>query len=217
MSGKKSMHLLPMGSKTEKAWRMINEIEPAKADALAASAFRYALTGGNANGPGVPPTAWQESKGEIDLLLARRAAGREGGLAKALATGVATGQPTGQPTLLPSSPLPSSDVKPRNQSTEDEEDSSLFPPGDDFAAWAFSRGDAVKVALAAAGEKPEKSGVYGQRLKELTAKFGRDAARKKFVEECVRFKAEIDAGERVGNPGAALVTRLKSLTGARVK
>lgn len=204
----KTMQLLPMGTKTEEAWRMVNEIAPDRADALAVSAFRYALTGEKADGPGVPPLAWKKSKGEIDLLLTRRAAGREGGLAKALATSLANGEPT----LLPSSSLP------EEKKTEDlkTEDSSFFgsSSSSDFGTWARFQEDPVAVALRAAGEGREKAGVYGARLKALKDCRGAEEGARLFVEECVSFVAEIEAGEEVRNRGKALVARLKGLANA---
>lgn len=204
----KTMQLLPMGTKTEEAWRMVNEIAPDRADALAVSAFRYALTGEKADGPGVPPLAWKKSKGEIDLLMTRRAAGREGGLAKALATSLANGEPT----LLPSSSLP------EEKKTEDlkTEDSSFFgsSSSSDFGTWARFQEDPVAVALRAAGEGREKAGVYGARLKALKDCRGAEEGARLFVEECVSFVAEIEAGEEVRNRGKALVARLKGLANA---
>ena len=221
--GKKEMQTLPIGSKTEEAWRMVDELAPDKADALAVSALRYALTGENADGPGVPSHAWAKAKGEIDLLLARRGANPWG------CKGKPNGEPNGEPNAEPSAPLPSSTEEGRPKREEGrgknnpkpvDEDArevsavgGFSPPSGsaDFAAWAATQKDPVAVALAASGEGADKAKVYGARLRELRALKGGAEGARLFVAECVTFHAELRAGEECRNPGAALVARLKSL------
>jgi hypothetical protein len=61
--------------------------------------------------------------------------------------------------------------------------------------------DAVTVALAAAGEGRDKRRVYGSFVKKC--------GRALFLDIVCSFQAELAAGERPENPGAALVARLK--------
>ena len=210
---KKTMQLLPMGSKTEEAWRMVNEIAPERADALAVSAFRYALTGEKGDGPGVPLLAWKKSKEEIDLLLTRRAAGHEGGVAKALVKALANGEPT----LLPSSPLPE-EKKTQDLKTEDSSFGFLQPsPSSDFGTWARMQKDPVDVALAAAEEGNEKRRRYGALLRDFREKWGKEAGSRLFIEVCMDFVAEVAAGELVENKGAALGKKLERFLAAPVE
>lgn len=76
-----------------------------------------------------------------------------------------------------------------------------------FAGWAWSLKDPVDAALAATGEGPDKSRLYGARLKDL--------GRRRFLDVVTAFKAEIDAGESVDNPGAALNRRLSEAVSAK--
>lgn len=221
--GKKEMQTLPIGSKTEEAWRMVDELAPDKADALAVSALRYALTGENADGPGVPSHAWAKAKGEIDLLLARRGANPWG------CKGKPNGEPNAEPKAEPNAPLPSSTEEGRTKREEGrgknnpkpvDEDArevsavgGFAPPSvsADFAAWASTQKDPVAVALAASGEGADKARNYGARLRDIRALAGRAEGDRLFVAECVTFHAELRAGEGCRNPGAALVSRLKRL------
>ena len=223
MSKRKEMQTLPIGSKTEEAWRMVDELAPDKADALAVSAIRYALTGENADGPGVPAHAWAKAKGEIDLLLARRGANPWG------CKGKPNTEPNGKPNAEPSAHLPSSTEEGRGKTEEgrgknnpmpvDEDEREVpavggFSPPSvsaDFAAWASTQKDPVAVALAASGEGADKARNYGARLRDIRALAGRAEGDRLFVAECVTFHAELRAGEGCRNPGAALVSRLKRL------
>lgn len=71
----------------------------------------------------------------------------------------------------------------------------------DFPRWAMAQKDAVTVALAAAGEGRDKRRVYGSFVKKC--------GRALFLDIVCSFQAELAAGERPENPGAALVARLK--------
>lgn len=71
----------------------------------------------------------------------------------------------------------------------------------DFPRWARAQKDAVTVALAAAGEGRDKRRVYGSFVKKC--------GRALFLDIVCSFQAELAAGERPENPGAALVARLK--------
>ena len=73
----------------------------------------------------------------------------------------------------------------------------------DFGAWARQQSDPVAVAIAAAGEGDSARRTFGALLKDID--------RRDFIDECVTFVAELDAGETVKNRGAALVARLKRL------
>lgn len=209
------MRTIPMGSKMEAAWRMTNDTAPGKADALAAKAVRYALTGDEASGPDVPPTAWQQSKDEIDLLKARRGSNPWG----------RGGKPKGEPTDEPLPRTPSSlfhlhssadqESKYSPKKREDARARILDPigpaPDEDFPKWAYLQKDPVEVALCAADESRSKAGIYGSLLKKFRDRWGDAEGCKRFREECITFKAELDAGEGVNNRGAALVKRLKAL------
>lgn len=227
MSKRKEMQTLPIGSKTEEAWRMVDELAPDKADALAVSAIRYALTGENADGPGVPAHAWAKAKGEIDLLLARRTANPWGRPGKP--KGEPNTEPSAEPNTEPSAPLPSSTEERRGKTEEgrgknnpmpvDEDAREVLAVGGfsppsvsaDFAAWASTQKDPVAVALAASGEGADKARNYGARLREIRALAGRAEGDRLFVAECVTFHAELRAGEKCRKPGAVLTERLKNL------
>lgn len=223
---KKTMQLLPLGSRTEEAWRMVDELAPDKADALAVSAFRYALTGDNADGPGVPARAWAKAKGEIDLLLIRRGANPWG------RNGKPKGEPNAEPNARPASSLSSEEERRENNPKIDDaretraptsgtsvlipsisSDFGIHPPSpsSDFGAWARMQEDPVNVALAVSRESEKVRKVYGWTLKECREAWGREEGTRRFVEECVDFNAECEAGEEPRNRGAALVARLRTL------
>lgn len=72
---------------------------------------------------------------------------------------------------------------------------------DHFDVWARRCRDPVTVALEVAGEGSDKRRVFGSLLRSI--------GKERFIETCCTFRAEIAAGEEVGNRGAALVARLK--------
>ena len=108
-----------------------------------------------------------------------------------------------------------SEGKTKENKTEEEEQSSDSGPSvfisssigsSDFGAWAARQTDPVAVAVAATGEGDRARRVYGALLKGVD--------KRDFIDECVTFVAELDAGEKVRNKGAALVARLKKLATA---
>ena len=84
-------------------------------------------------------------------------------------------------------------------------------PSSDFGAWARMQKDPVNVALAVSRESEKVRKVYGWTLKECREAWGREEGTRRFVEECVDFNAECEAGEEPRNRGAALVARLRAL------
>ena len=81
----------------------------------------------------------------------------------------------------------------------------------DFGTWARMQNDPVDVALKVSREGEESRRVYGWTLKECREAWGREEGARRFVEVCVDFNAECEAGEEPRNRGAALVARLRAL------
>ena len=227
---------LPAGEDARRTWRTINRYVPKDADAFAASVWRYAETGEEPPPDVVAPGDWAAAKAEVERITAAREAGRKGGEAGAGVSrnaGNRNASKTIAKSIAKSIPTRTREYededkdKNDNPKTEDEDArvaravSSVLSsfgisspsPSSDFGTWARMQGDPVEVALKASREGAASRRVYGRALQNCREAWGREEGARRFVDVCIDFNAECEAGEEPRNRGAALVARLRALAG----
>ena len=223
-------HTVPLGDTFKAAFAALDFVSREKADALAAAAVRYAVAGEEPPAKTFPPETWDAIAEETNRIRGISNVRRAAALVRWNAKGDAKGDAKGMPSREEeeeeedtSRPIDTENRRPsrpvdtrapvRAAPPPTSTDFGISPPSasTDFASWAWAQKDPVKVALRASGEGADKAPVYGAKWRDLKSWRGEEDGRRRFVEECIAFRSELDAGEPCENPGRALVARLNKL------
>lgn len=227
-SGGAGLETIPLGYHFAAQWKTIRRWNPKAAFEFAGWAVAYALAGE------VPPPgndfeeAWDETTRESDGLKATRAA-RQYAIACRWADEHGEPRPPRPSTIQKPIQTPiqngfktdtDGDEYGDEEKTESKTDFELgrsgfalkaCPADEERMRLLASDAAAVEGALAFNGETDSARARGG--LRKMLRKLGRAA----FVEELLTFQAEIRAGEKVDNRGAAFNARLKQAAGLDAK
>lgn len=230
---------IPAGEDARRLWRTIDRYSKSDADTFAAAVWRFSETGEATRPDAVTDEDWAEVQAEVDRIKAARVAAKKGGENGTGKSKARHGNQNASKTQAETQATRAHEDEEEEEEEEENKDtenrrprrpvdtraparaappstSTVFgisPPSasTDFASWAWAQKDPVKVALRASGEGADKAPVYGAKWRDLKSWRGEEDGRRRFVEECIAFRSELDAGEPCENPGRALVARLNKL------